>query len=59
MKAIWAQKITLEEFMVLRSLKEVPNRNKNRTEIRMNKKMCTCAKMFKFPLGNVGKVILE
>ena len=29
MKAIWAQKIALEEFMVLRSLKEVPNRNKN------------------------------
>lgn len=25
----------------------------------MEKKMCTCAKMYKFPLGNAGKVILE
>ena len=53
MKAIWAQKITLEEFMVLRSLKEVPNRNKN------GRKDVYLCKNVQVPFGNVGKVILE
>ena len=53
MKAIWAQKITLEEFMVLRSLKEVPNRNKN------GQKDVYLCKNVQVPFGNVGKVILE